>query len=85
MPNVYVGALDALGSFGGPDAVESLKEALYLGEWTAPLRTRRTRAAAAQALRKIGNAPAVAALREASKKGSRGVRAAAKAQLNRLG
>jgi HEAT repeat protein len=84
-PAVYVGAVEALGSFGGPDAVEALKEALYAGEWTAPLRTRRTRAVAAQALRRIGNAAAVAALQEASTRGSRGVRSAAKAQLKRLG
>ena len=41
---LYVGAIDALGSFGGPDAVEALKEALQRGDWMAPLRTRRTRA-----------------------------------------
>lgn len=84
-PVVYLSALDALGSFGGPDAVEALKEALYLGEWTAPMRTRRARAAAARALRRIGNAPAMAALQEASTQGSRGVRAAAKAELKHLG
>ena len=71
--SVYVGAIDALGSFGGPDAVEALKDALQHGDWLAPFRTRRIRAAAAPALRKIGTGPAVAALREASTKGSRGV------------
>jgi HEAT repeat protein len=83
-PAVYLGALDALGSFGGPDAVEALKEALYVGDWTAPVRTRRARATAAQALRKIGNPAALDALREASTRGSRGVRSAAKAQLSGL-
>src|SRR3954451_15181148 len=68
-PVVYLGSIDALGSFGGPDAVEALREALQRGDWTAPFRTRRIRAAAAQALRKIGNAAAVAALRDASAKG----------------
>jgi HEAT repeat protein len=82
---VYLSALEALGSFGGPDAVEILKEALHQGDWMAPFATRRIRAAAAQALRKIGTAPAVAALRESSTKGSRGVRAAARAELSRLG
>jgi HEAT repeat protein len=82
---VYIGAIDALGSFGGPDAVEALKEALQHGDWKAPLRTRRTRASAAQALRRIGTTAAVAALREASTRGSRGVRAAAKVELKRLG
>ena len=84
-PAVYVGAVESLGSFGGPDAVEALKDALQQGDWMAPLRTRRTRAAAAQALRRIGTAAAVAALREASTRGARGARAAAKAELKRLG
>jgi HEAT repeat protein len=82
---VYLDAINALGSFGGPDAVEALKDALQHGNWKTPLRTRRTRASAAQALRKIGSPPAVAALREASTRGSLGVRAAAKAELKRLG
>ena len=81
---VYLGAIDALGSFGGPDAVEALKEALQRGDWMAPLRTRRTRASAAKALRHIGTSAAVTALREASTRGSRGVRSAAKAELKRL-
>jgi hypothetical protein len=84
-PGVYVGAIDALGSFGGPDAVEALKDALQGGHWMAPLRTRRTRASAAQALRRIGTSAAVAVLRDASARGSRGVRAAARAELKRLG
>ena len=41
VPGVYVGAIEALGSFGGPDAVEALKDALQQGDWWAPLRTRR--------------------------------------------
>ena len=84
-PGVYAGAIDALGSFGGPDAVEALKEALQRGDWMAPLRTRRTRASAAQALRRIGTSAAVTVLREASARGSRGVRAAARAELKQLG
>jgi hypothetical protein len=82
---VYVGAIEALSLFGGPDAVEALKEALKHGDWMAPLRTRRTRAFAATALRKIGTAAAVTALQDASTRGSRGVRSAAKAQLKQLG
>jgi HEAT repeat protein len=82
---LYVGAINSLGSFGGPDSVEALKEALQSGDWMAPFRTRRTRTAAAQALRKIGTSAAVAALREASTRGSRGVRSAAKTELKRLG
>jgi hypothetical protein len=83
-PLVYVGAVEALGSFGGPDAVEALKYALQQGDWKAPLRTRRLRAKAAQALRRIGTEPALAALREASGRGPRGARAAARAELKRL-
>jgi HEAT repeats/PBS lyase HEAT-like repeat len=82
---VYVGAVDALSLFGGPDAVEALKDALQEGDWKAPFRTRRIRASAAKALRKIGTDPAVAALREVSTKGARGARSAAKAELKRLG
>lgn len=82
---VYVGSIEALGSFSGPDAVEALKDALQRGDWMAPFRTRRTRACAAQALRKIGTGAAVTALREASTRGARGVRAAARAELKRLG
>ena len=82
---VYLGAIDALGSFGGPDAVEALKDALRSGNWMAPLRTRRTRASAAKALRRIGTSAAIATLRDASTRGSRGVRSAAKAELKQLG
>jgi hypothetical protein len=84
-PNVYVSAVEALGSFGGPDAVEALKEALQHGDWLAPWRTRRTRAAAAAALRRIGTPPALTALRDASTRGRRGVRVAARTELKRLG
>jgi HEAT repeat protein len=82
---VYLSAIDALGSFGGPDAVEALKDALQRGDWMAPLRTRRTRASAAQALRQIGTPAAVAALNDAAARGPRGVRRAARVELKRLG
>ena len=82
---MYVSAVEALGACGGPEAVGALKEALYSGEWRAPFRTRRTRAAAAQALRRIGNEAAIAALEDASTNGPRGARSAAKAELKRLG
>ena len=83
-PIVYLAAIEALGSFGGPDAVGALKDALQQGDWLAPIRTRRTRAAAARALRHIGNTAAIEALREASTRGSRGVRSAARAELAQL-
>ncbi len=81
---VYVSAIEALGSYGGPDAVEALKYALQQGDLIAPMKTRRARVAAAQALRRIGNAAAIEALREASEKGSFGVRSAARSELGRL-
>jgi len=83
-PLIYLGAIEAVGSFGGPDAVGALKDALQHGDWRAPLRTRRARAAAARALRRIGNTAAIEALREASTRGSRGVRSAARAELAQL-
>ena len=78
---LYQSAIEALGTFGGPEAVEALKFALYQGEWWSPLHTRRLRTAAAQALRKIGTPGALDVLREASSRGARGVRAAARTQL----
>jgi len=81
---IYVGAIEALGSYAGPDAVEALKAALYQGDFIAPFKTRRARAAAAQALRRVGTTAAVDALRHAAAHGSWGVRAAAKAELGRL-
>jgi HEAT repeat protein len=83
-PSVYVGAVEALGSFGGPDAVGALTHALQQGDWRAPLRTRRLRAAAAQALRRNAPDAALDALREAGRRGPRGTRAAARAQLKQL-
>ena len=82
---VYVGAIDALGSFGGPDAVEALKEALQHGDWMAPLahaaHPRLRRAGAAPDRHRPGGHGAARGLDE----GSRGVRAAARAELKRLG
>ena len=81
---LYQTSIEALGTFGGPDAVEALKFALGQGDLWAPLKTRRLRAAAAQALRQIGTPAAIDVLREASTRGPRGVRAAARAQLPEL-
>jgi HEAT repeat protein len=80
-PQVYLAAIAALGTFGGPDAVDALAFALRQGEWWAPIRTRRLRASAAAALRRIGSPPALDALRAASTRGPRGVRAVARAEL----
>ncbi|HXG54364.1 MAG TPA: HEAT repeat domain-containing protein [Vicinamibacterales bacterium] len=84
-PHVYLSAIESLGTFGDPDSVTALKTALHQGEWWAPLRTRRSRAAAAGALRRIGTAPALDVLRGASASGNRGARAAARAELAQLG
>ena len=78
---LYLSSVDALGTFGGPDAVEALKLALYQADFWSPLQTRKLRAAAARALAKIGTPAALDVLREASAKGARGVRSAARAQL----
>jgi HEAT repeat protein len=82
---VYVAAIEALGTFGGPDAVDALKFALSQGEWWAPMRSRRLRTAAATALARIGTPDALDALRAAAARGPRGARAAARAQLARVG
>jgi hypothetical protein len=84
-PRVYLAAIESLGTFGDPASVEALKNALRAGEWWAPVRTRRLRAAAAAALRRIGTAPAIDALRSISTSGSRGARIAARAELAQLG
>jgi HEAT repeats/PBS lyase HEAT-like repeat len=85
LQQLYLTAIEALGVFGGPDAVDALKHALYEGSWLTLFRTRRIRAACVEALRKIGTPAAVEALREASVRGSRGVRAAARTALGGLG
>lgn len=81
LPQVYLTALEALGSFSEPEAVDALKTALYRGEWWAPGRTRKARAAAAASLRRIGTDHALDALRDAAANGSRGTRAAARAEM----
>jgi HEAT repeat protein len=75
---LYLTALSRLGSLGGPEAIETLKSALYRGTWWAPRRTARLRNAAAQALAKIEGPEAREVLREAAASGLRGVRAAAR-------
>jgi hypothetical protein len=84
-PGLYLSAIDALGRFGGPDAVGALRVALHRGEWWAPVRTRSCRAAAAAALRAIRTPEAHEALRSASSQGARGVRAAARRELLKAG
>jgi hypothetical protein len=83
--DLHLLAIDALGTSGAAAAVEPLKAALYEGTWWSPGPTKRLRAAAAQALRRIGTPAALETLRQASENGPRGVRAAARAEVSRLG
>jgi len=85
LSDVYMVAIETLGSIGSPEAVEPLKQALYRGDWWAPVRTRMLREAAAQALRRTKLPEALQVLREAAARGPRGVRLAARAQLRQLG
>ena len=75
---LYESSIEALGAFGGPEAIEALEHALHQGDWWAPFRTRALRQAAAKALRRVGTPDATEALRRAAERGPRGVRAAAR-------
>jgi HEAT repeat protein len=81
-PQLYMTAIEALGAFGGADAIDALKSALHAGAWWRPIATRKFRTAAAHALGRIGSA-GLQVLREASKSGGLGVRSAARAELAR--
>jgi hypothetical protein len=82
---LFVAAIEALGAFGGTDAVDALKYAIRQGDLWSPLLTRAHRRAAAEALRRIGTAPALEALNEVAESGPRGARKAARAELKRTG
>jgi HEAT repeat protein len=84
-PQVYLAAIEALGGFGDPHAIDALTAALHAGDWWAPMRTSTARVAAAASLRRIGTREAVDALRSAAASGPRGTRAAARTELSRLG
>lgn len=84
LPTLYVKAIEALGAAGGTEAVSALKIALNRGQWWAPFANRRHRTAAAQSLRRIGTPEALDTLRDASRSGALGVRAAARAELARV-
>ena len=78
---VYLSAIETLGSLAAPEGIDALSEALQRGDWWAPVRTRRVRLAAAAALKRIGTPDALGALQAAAQRGSRGTRAAARAHL----
>jgi len=84
-PQLYLMAIEALGAFGGADAVDALKVALHTGHWWTPVANRKYGGAAAHALRRIGTTGALDALREASTHGALGARSAARAELARTG
>lgn len=77
--SVYIRAVESLGALRAGHAVDLLKQALYRGEWWAPLRTGELRRVVVSALRQIGSTEALEVLREAESRGPRGVRAAVRA------
>jgi hypothetical protein len=79
---IYLRAIESLGALRDPGGIAPLRDALYKGEWWAPTRTRALRTAAASALARIATPEAIAVLDEAVARGSRGIRAAARAQLS---
>ena len=80
-PSLYLTAVETLGASTQPESVDALKFVLYQGEWTAPFETRRLRAAAAGALRRMGTPAALDVLRDATRQAPRAVRSAARAAL----
>lgn len=80
-PELYLTSIEALGSYGGAEAIEALKVALHTGHWWTLFANRKFGAAAAHALRRIGTVGAMDALREASANGALGARSAARAEL----
>lgn len=78
----HVAIIEALASLRPhPDSTTALRTALHRGTWWAPVRTSRLRQAAAVGLRRLGSDDARAALEEAARGGSRGVRKAAAGEL----
>ena len=81
LASVYMQAIESLGARRDPAAIMPLKEALYKGEWWAPMRTKALRSAAAAALARVGTPEAFTVLEEAAKTGPRAVRRIAQAQV----
>jgi hypothetical protein len=82
-PQLYMTAVEALGAFGGADAIDALKTVLHTGSWLTFFSTRSVRGAAAHALARIGTPEALEVLRDASRTGGFLVRSAARAELAR--
>jgi hypothetical protein len=82
MVALHEAIIDALAGLGAhDDSTAALRTALDRGEWWAPRRAARLRRAAAAALRRIGSPEALAALEDATRAASRGVRNAARLAL----
>lgn len=80
---VHAQIIDALGGLSArPESTRTLRDILYRGQWWAPFRTSALRQAAAIALRRIGSPETIAVLEEAARSGGRGVRHAARAQVD---
>jgi hypothetical protein len=82
-PQLYMTSVEALGAFGGADAIDALKTVLHTGSLMTFFSTRGVRGAAAHALAKIGTPEALDVLRDASRTGGFFVRSAARAELAR--
>ena len=81
LEGVYTSSIESLGKVATDErSVATLKDILHRGEWWAPYRTARIRAAAARALRGIGTPSAARALEEAAS-ASGGIKRAARAAL----
>jgi HEAT repeat protein len=78
--------IEALAGLGAhADSTAALRGALDRGDWWAPRRTAVLRKAAAAALKRIGSPETLEALEDATRSGTRGVRAAARLALGREG
>jgi len=82
LESIYTSSIESLGRVAADErSVTALRTILHRGEWYAPGRTARLRAAAARALRAINLPSAERALSEAATEGTGGVKRAARAAL----
>ncbi len=80
--DVHAQIIEALGGLSAhKESTRTLRTVLHRGRWWAPYRTAALRRAAATALRRIGAPDTVAVLEEAVVQGTRGVRTAARSQI----
>jgi len=86
MAALHEAIIEALASLGAhADSTAALRDALDRGDWWAPRRTAVLRKAAAAALKRIGSPETLAALEDAMRSSTRGVRTAARLALGREG